>query len=78
MSDLYTYAVIAVISAVVFIVLGKNKSKFGINLKRVSCPVCHTRQPIIRMPNGIGQLLWGGTVCPKCHTKLDKYGNVIS
>jgi hypothetical protein len=56
----------------------KDKSKWGINIKRVSCPVCQTKQPIIRMPNNPAQTVWGGTTCPKCHTNLDKYGNVIS
>ncbi|GAC1551714.1 MAG: hypothetical protein NVS3B13_06380 [Mucilaginibacter sp.] len=70
-----------IIAIVVFIWLrkaGKEKSKWGINLKRVYCPVCQTKQPIIRMPDNVTQGLWGGTTCPKCHAKLDKYGNIIS
>ena len=55
----------------------KDKSKWGMNLKRVSCPVCQTKQPIIRMPKNGSQALWGGTTCPNCQANLDKYGNVI-
>jgi ssDNA-binding Zn-finger/Zn-ribbon topoisomerase 1 len=58
-------------------IASKNKSKFGVNLKRIYCPVCNTKQPIIRMPGNGNQFLYGGTTCPKCHTNLDKYGNVI-
>jgi ssDNA-binding Zn-finger/Zn-ribbon topoisomerase 1 len=60
-----------------FIKVSNNKSKWGINLKRVICPVCQTKQPIIRMPKTGKQALWGGTTCPKCQTNLDKYGNII-
>ncbi|MDR3695650.1 hypothetical protein [Mucilaginibacter sp.] len=74
-----------VIYSIVFIALvfffrkaGKDKSKWGINLKRVYCPVCNTKQPIIRWPESMEQAAWGGTTCPKCHTRLDKYGRVIS
>ncbi|RKR83802.1 hypothetical protein BDD43_4016 [Mucilaginibacter gracilis] len=55
----------------------KHKSKWGVNLKRVYCPVCQTKQPIIRIPDNKAEALWGGTTCPKCHTHLDKYGDVI-
>ena len=77
MTDFYTYAIIAILSTLVFIIAGRYKSRFGINLKRVYCPVCHTKQPIIRMPGSMDQAFWGGTICPKCHTKLDKYGDII-
>ena len=56
----------------------KSNSKLGINLKRVKCPICNTKQPIIRLPEDKEQLLYGGTTCPNCLTKLDKYGNVIT
>jgi hypothetical protein len=73
--------IIAAITAlgliIFFIPVSKNKSKFGIHLKRVYCPVCGTKQPMIRMPENVGQALYGGTTCPKCHANLDKYGDVI-
>ena len=61
-----------------FIRASKNQSRFGINLKRVYCPVCNTLQPRIRLAQNINQILYGGSTCPKCHTKLDKYGNIIN
>lgn len=75
----YILPAIIVIACVIFLVrASKNKSKFGVNLKRVYCPVCHTKQPMIRMPANLNQALFGGTTCPKCHAKLDKYGDVIT
>jgi len=61
-----------------FIQASKNKSKFGINLKRVYCPVCGTKQPVIRIPKNLDQTMYGGTTCPKCGAHLDKYGRIIS
>lgn len=72
------YAIIALPLIVWFIVSSKKKSKWGLNLGRVVCPVCGTKQPIFRMPANREQAMWGGTTCPKCHTNLDKYGNIIS
>lgn len=63
---------------VVIKILSKSKSKWGVNLKRVYCPVCSAKQPIIRWPDSTSQMLWGGTTCPKCHAHLDKWGSVIS
>lgn len=57
---------------------GRNKSKWGVNLNRVTCPVCQTLQPVVRVPKNRKQMLWGGTTCPTCQTNLDKYGDVIA
>jgi hypothetical protein len=51
------YAIIAIPFIIWLIKASKDKSKWGINLKRVYCPVCHTKQPIIRMP-GSALLSW--------------------
>lgn len=56
----------------------KDKSKSGINFKRVYCPQCKTKQPIIRMPKNPEQILYGGTNCPKCQANINKYGEIIS
>jgi len=60
-----------------FIIATKNKTKLGINLKRVHCPVCGTKQPWFRIPKNVQQLMYGGTICPTCGANLDKYGDVI-
>jgi RNase P subunit RPR2 len=62
---------------IVFVIASKYKSKLGINLKRVNCPVCNAKQPIVRTPRNMPQALYGGTTCPKCNTNLDKYGSVV-
>lgn len=54
----------------------KKQSNMGINLRRVVCPKCNTKQPIIRIPKNSEQAMFGGTTCPNCNTELDKYGNV--
>jgi len=78
MADIYFYTILAVGFIIWLWWSSKNKSKWGINLTRVTCPVCQTKQPMIRMPGSAEQALWGGTTCPKCGAKLDKYGNIIS
>lgn len=78
MVKLIIYAVTAIVLIIWFRNASKNKSKWGMNFKRVICPVCQTKQPVIRMPGSLDQAAWGGTTCPKCHTRLDKYGDVIS
>jgi hypothetical protein len=77
MTQIITSAILLVVLIFFFRKANKEKSKFGINLKRTHCPVCQTKQRIVRMPANIDQALFGGTICPKCRTKLDKYGNVI-
>lgn len=78
MIKLLIYAVIIVGLVIWFRRAGRNQSKWGINLNRVNCPVCQTQQPIMRVPKGRDQILWGGTTCPKCQTNLDKYGKIVS
>jgi len=60
------------------IIMSKRKSKYGLNFKRVYCPVCSTEQPMIRVPKNQNQILFGGNTCSKCQAELDKYGDVIS
>lgn len=75
--DFITASVIATLVIVWLILASRNKSKFGVNLKRVYCPICKTKQPIIRMPENPDQFLYGGTTCPGCNANLNKYGDVI-
>jgi len=77
MIQIFIYAILFLVVVVFFRWASKRKSKFGISLSRKYCPVCGTKQPIIRMPDSLGQALYGGTTCPKCNAKLDKYGDVI-
>jgi hypothetical protein len=77
MIQVFIYAIIAIGFVIWLVIASKNKSKFGINLKRVYCPICQTKQPIVRMPKGGAQTLWGGTTCPNCQANLDKYGDII-
>lgn len=77
-TDILQYAIIIIPFLIWLFIASKNKTKYGINLKRVYCPVCKTKQPVIRMPDSVEQGLNGGTTCPKCQTGLDKYGDVIS
>jgi len=62
-----------------FISNGKNSenSQMGINLKRVYCPKCGLKQPIIRKPKNERQALYGGNTCKNCGTEMDKYGQKI-
>jgi hypothetical protein len=78
MIQAFIYAITAVGLAIWLIIASKGKSKWGVNLKRVHCPICRAKQPIVRMPKSGSQALWGGTTCAKCNTNLDKYGNIIS
>jgi len=52
-------------------------SKLGINLKRVYCPKCNLKQPIIRKPTNERQILYGGYTCKNCGTEMDKYGTQL-
>jgi ssDNA-binding Zn-finger/Zn-ribbon topoisomerase 1 len=73
-----TTIITIIIIVIVFIVLVISKdSNFGINLKRVYCPKCNEKQPIVRKPNGQRQALYGGHTCRKCGTEMDKYGDII-
>jgi len=76
-TDIIQYSIIIIGFIIWLFIASKNKTKYGINLKRVYCPVCITKQPVIRMPDSVEQGLNGGTTCPNCETRLDKYGDVI-
>lgn len=76
--NLIIAAIVVIGVTICFIIATRNKTKLGINLKRVYCPVCGTKQPWVRIPKNMQQLLFGGTICPKCGANLDKYGDIIS
>lgn len=70
--------ILAIGLIIFFVIATRKKTKFGINPKRVYCPVCGTKQPLIRIPKNAQQFWYGGITCPKCGTNLDKYGDIIS
>lgn len=76
-SNILTFVIVAIVFIILFF-KGRNKSKYGINLKRVNCPKCQTKQPIVRIPKNERQTLWGGYTCNKCNTEMDKYGRAIT
>lgn len=61
----------------VYFILKKIDPNFAINTKRVICPKCKIKLPIIRMPKSLKQAVWGGHTCPKCGIELDQFGNTI-
>jgi len=77
-SKLIIYGIIALALIIFFVLKSREKSKFGINLKRVYCPVCQTKQPIIRKPANEREALWGGHTCINCNTEMDKYAKAIT
>jgi len=77
-SNLIIYGIVALGLIIFFVIKSRDKSKFGINLKRVYCPTCQTKQPIIRKPANERQALYGGHTCRNCNTEMDKYGRDIT
>ena len=73
-----TIITILIIGIYLIILVNKKDSKFGINLKRVFCPKCNLKQPIIRKPENERQILFGGHTCENCGTEMDKYGVEIN
>ena len=65
---------IAGIAAVIYGTVKKNR--LGVNFKRVDCPTCALRQPMVRIPASGYEIFWGGYTCRGCGTKLDKWGRV--
>lgn len=52
----------------------RREGKWGINFRRVVCPRCQARQPLIRFPASWRQYWWGGRTCKKCGCEMDKWG----
>ena len=56
----------------------KQNNKWGINLKKVLCLECGSKQPALRIPENIQQLMNGGWTCQNCSCKMDKHGDKIT
>jgi hypothetical protein len=65
---------ILVIIAIVFWILTKRKSPWGITFSRKPCPRCGTMPPVVRVPKGLDETIFGGWTCSNCGCKVDKYG----
>jgi hypothetical protein len=76
--SIVSYGILSLVTLVFFYIKSRQKSKLGINLKRVYCPVCQAKQPFIRIPANESQTLWGGHTCSYCSTEMDKYGEAIN
>jgi hypothetical protein len=50
---------------------------FGVNLRRVSCPVCSTRLRLFRRLSSKRHVLGGGWTCGKCRTEVDRWGKRV-
>jgi hypothetical protein len=55
------------------------KAKWGINIHPAqTCPVCGTPfAKFPRRPANLAESLWGGNICGKCGTRIDKWGRQI-
>jgi uncharacterized protein YggT (Ycf19 family) len=60
-----------------FYILWRNKNKWGVNPKRITCPHCNKPLPFIRKPKNMRQAFWGGSTCPYCGTEVDKWGREV-
>jgi hypothetical protein len=56
----------------------RRRSRWGINLRRVTCPGRRTAMPVVRWPRSFRQVLWGGWTCRSCGMELDKWGCAAS
>jgi hypothetical protein len=69
--------VIGITLSLVLIDTVRQKGRFGINFNVPNCPNCGQQAPVIRKPKTIRQFLWGGGICAKCGSEIDKWGNEI-
>jgi hypothetical protein len=53
------------------------KNNWSINLETIKCPECDSKQPALRIPENLEQLMFGGWNCENCSCKMDKHGNKI-
>jgi len=54
------------------------KNRWGINLRRISCPNCGKEVPRVRVPASGRETLWGGSTCPNCQCQMDKWGRRLA
>ena len=73
-------ALLALLGAgVVLLIYGTvTRSKWGINVRRVTCPRCSTTAPTVRLPRSLAQALCGGWTCSSCGCDMDKWGRQVT
>jgi hypothetical protein len=54
------------------------KTRWGINVRRVSCPNCGAEFGRVRVPNSGRQAVWGGYTCHRCRCEADKWGRRVA
>jgi hypothetical protein len=54
------------------------KNRWGVNLRRLSCPNCGAQMPRVRTPASGTEAMWGGQTCPNCGCQMDKWGRRLS
>jgi hypothetical protein len=55
----------------------RRKGAWGMNFRRVRCPICSARLPLVRRPQNKRQFMLGGWTCRMCGTEVDKWGNRV-
>lgn len=55
----------------------RRSGKWGINLRRVTCPRCEQAMPKLRAPTTLQQGMWGGSTCA-CGCEVDKWGRELA
>ena len=77
------------VSVVVFGLLGvggylvvrdtvRKKGRWGLNTKPAKCRQCDTPAPVVRVPQNLDQMFWGGWTCAECGYELDKWGEPVA
>jgi hypothetical protein len=63
--------------AVMLVIIGTIfKTRFGVNLGGANCWECGVPAPMIRHPQNLSEMLWGGWTC-QCGCANDKWGNPV-
>lgn len=70
--------IVLVAAGLGLVVLGtiRRAGRWGINLRRVTCPRCAQPVSAIRAPKTLSQGMWGGATC-RCGCVMDKWGREL-
>lgn len=71
------FLALMIVGAWIVVASTRMQGKWGVNLKPPrACPCCGERLPFVRVPDSLGQLLFGGWTCRSCGAGVDKWGEV--